>query len=87
MSAVTTSPAVGALDALGLGADLYEEGLRPGTPRHLTAQAQAIDRRLCLAVRCPACRRGMAYRPFTNGGRYVVLAVCTRADCGAALEV
>jgi hypothetical protein len=36
-------------------------------------------------LRCPACRkRGLAYHRFTDGRRYVVLAVCR---CGAAEEV
>jgi hypothetical protein len=81
-------PTVGALDSLGLAAELLAEGLREGTPRHLTAQSKAIDRRLCRRLRCPACRRrGLSYRPLTDGRRYVVLAVYTGADCGAAEEV
>jgi hypothetical protein len=68
-----------------MAAELLAEGLQPGTPAHLSAQSQSIDRQLCRALRCPACRkRGLAYRPFTDGQRYVILAVCR---CGAAEEV
>jgi hypothetical protein len=78
----TTRPAPTARD---LAAALLAGGLRPGTPPHLTARAESIDRQLCRALRCPACRRrGLSYRPFTDGRRYVVLAVCR---CGAAEEV
>jgi hypothetical protein len=85
MSVNPNPPAVGACCALGLAAELYAEGLRPGTPPHLSPRAAAIDRRLCHALRCPGCRRrGLTYRPFTDGRRYVVLAVCR---CGAAEEV
>jgi hypothetical protein len=76
---------IGVCCALGLAALLQEDGLRPGTPLHLTARAESIDRQLCRRLRCPACRkRGMAYRPLTDGRRYVVLAVFR---CGAAEEV
>jgi hypothetical protein len=55
-------------------------------PPHLTARAEAIDRQVVGALRCPACRRsGMSYHPFTDGrGHYAVLAVCR---CGTAQEV
>jgi hypothetical protein len=76
---------IGASCALGLAAELLGEGLVPGTPPHLSAQAQSIDRQLCRQLRCPACkRRGLSYQPFHGAGRYVVLAVCR---CGAAEEV
>jgi hypothetical protein len=69
---------------LGLAADLFAEGLQPGTPPHLTARAASIDRQLCRRMKCPVCRRlGMTCYPFTDGRRYVVLAVCR---CGAAEE-
>jgi hypothetical protein len=82
----TTTGVVGALDALATAAEWFAEGLQPGVPPHLTAPSQAIDRRVCRALPCPACkRRGLTYRPFHGGGRYVVLAVCP--GCGAAEEV
>jgi hypothetical protein len=86
-AAARQQPTVGARDALGLAAELFEQGLHEGTPPGLSAQSQAIDRRVCRAMRCPACRkRGMAYRPFSDGHtHYTVLAVC--AGCGAAEEV
>jgi hypothetical protein len=81
-----STPAVGARCALGLAAELFEQGLREGTPPHLTARAEAIDRQVVGALRCPACcRSGMSYHPFTDGrGHYAVLAVCR---CGTAQEV
>jgi hypothetical protein len=86
MSGINTPPAVGARCALGLAAELLEEGLQVGVPPRLTARAASIDRQLCRRLRCPVCqRRGMGYHPFHGGGRYVVLAVCPR--CGAAEEV
>jgi hypothetical protein len=85
MSINPNPPGGGACCALGLAAELYAEGLHPGTPPQLTARAASIDRHLCRALRCPACRRrGLSYRPFTDGRRYVVLAVCR---CGAAEQV
>jgi hypothetical protein len=71
--------------ARDLAAALPAVGLRPGTPAHLAARAECIDRQLCGALRCPGCRRrGLSYLPFTDGRRYLVLAVCR---CGAAVEV
>jgi hypothetical protein len=68
---------VGDLDALGLGAELFAEGLRPGVPPHLPARAASIDRQLCRALRCAACRRhGLSYQTCIDGRRSVVLAVC-----------
>jgi Flp pilus assembly pilin Flp len=62
------------------------EGFRPGAPRHITAQSQAIDRLVCRRLKCPACRkRGCDYRPFTDGRAYRVLACCQA--CGAAEEM
>jgi hypothetical protein len=71
--------------ARDLAAALLSAGLRPGTPPHLTARAESIDRQLCRALRCRACRRrGLTYRPHTDGRRYGVLAAC---PCGAGEEV
>jgi hypothetical protein len=87
MSTIRPTPApAGARDALGLATELFALGLREGVPAHLAARAESIDRQLCRALRCPACRRrGLGYRPFTDGRRYVVLAACPA--CGAGEEV
>jgi hypothetical protein len=61
--------AVAGLDALGLAAELFAEGLQPGTPPDLPARAAAIDRQLCRRMKCPACRkRGMSCHPFHSIG-------------------
>jgi hypothetical protein len=65
---------------------LVAEGYRGGAPPHITAQSQAIDRRACRRLVCPACRkRSCVYRPFTDGRGYRVLACCEA--CGAAEEM
>jgi hypothetical protein len=68
-----------------LAARFALDGFKHGKPRHLGAEAEAIDRELCRRLRCPGCgRRGMEYLPHHKGRNYRVLARC---GCGAAEEM
>ena len=69
-----------------LHADLASAGFTPGIPANLTLESRATDQELCRRMRCPSCRRrGLAYRPYSNGKKYRVIAGCP--TCNAAEEV
>jgi hypothetical protein len=78
----TTTPQT----AEALQLQLRAAGYQPGAPRHVTAVSQAIDAQACGRLRCPGChRRSCAYRPFTDGRGYRVVACCQA--CGHAVEM
>ena len=79
----TTAPRAGEL-----AQQFTADGFVPGAPPHVGLEVQAIDRRVCRQLRCPACRRRwMAYHPWHRGEQYRVLAVCQQPGCGGAEEV
>jgi hypothetical protein len=78
-------PRGGPEPARDLACRFRRDGFRPGIPPGVSAAAVRIDRETCARARCPDCdRRGLEYRPFTDGRGYRVVAACRR--CGAAEE-
>jgi hypothetical protein len=72
--------------AQALQEQLEQKGFRPGCPRHIPPPVQAIDRRVCRRLICPACRRRRcSWKPFTDGRTYRILAACHH--CGAGVEM
>lgn len=81
MRKTTTAP----LTAEVLERQFRKDGYTPGVPVNLDERDQSIDALVCRRLKCPRCRRrGMAYKPYRNGGAYRVLAACS---CGAAEEM
>jgi hypothetical protein len=70
-----------------LASRLARQGFRPGAPAHLTPLSLAVDRLLCMNLRCPSCRRRRTMRlaPFTDGAAYRGVARCRH--CGHGEEV